>query len=70
MAMYSFIPPFREAKFCGVMSCVSDKLGCAAAVKELRNTDLEPSLKMRGALSPLHRASSWHGGEAQGQLLF
>jgi hypothetical protein len=33
MAMYSFVHPFREAKFCGVPSCVFDKLGCAAGEK-------------------------------------
>jgi hypothetical protein len=38
MAMYSFVPPFREANFCGVPSCVFDKLGCAAGEKHLRNT--------------------------------
>jgi hypothetical protein len=27
MAMYSFVPPIREATFCGVLSCVFDKLG-------------------------------------------
>jgi hypothetical protein len=36
--MYSFVLPFREAKFCGVPSCVFDKLGCAACGKRLRNT--------------------------------
>jgi hypothetical protein len=36
--MYSFVPPFREATFCGVPSCVFDKLGCAAGKKKLRNT--------------------------------
>jgi hypothetical protein len=35
MAMYSFVPPFREAKFCGVLSCVIDKLGCAAGKKKV-----------------------------------
>jgi hypothetical protein len=33
MDMYSFVPPFREAKFCGVPSCVFDNLGCAAGEK-------------------------------------
>jgi hypothetical protein len=33
MAMYSFVPPFREAKFC----VVPEKLGCAAGEKSLRN---------------------------------
>jgi hypothetical protein len=33
MAMYSFVPPFREVKFCGVLSCVIDILGCAAGEK-------------------------------------
>jgi hypothetical protein len=41
MAMYSFVPPFREAKFCGVPSCVFDKLGCSADEKSLRNTGLK-----------------------------
>jgi hypothetical protein len=40
MTMYSFVPPFREAKFCGVSSCVFDKLGCAASEKRLWNTGL------------------------------
>jgi hypothetical protein len=34
MAMYSFVPPFGEAKFCGVSSRIFDKLGCAAAKKK------------------------------------
>jgi hypothetical protein len=38
MAMYSFVPPFRETKFCGAPSCVFDKLGCAAGGKRLWNT--------------------------------
>jgi hypothetical protein len=41
MAMYSFVPPFREAKFCGVPTCVFDKSGCAAGEKSLRNTSLD-----------------------------
>jgi hypothetical protein len=41
MAMYSFVPPFREATFCGVPICVFDKLGCAAGGKRLRNTGLD-----------------------------
>jgi hypothetical protein len=44
MAMYSFVPPFREAKFCGVPSCVFDKLGCAADEESLRNTGLMTTL--------------------------
>jgi hypothetical protein len=36
MAMYSFLPHFCVAKFCGVPSCVFDKLGCAAGVKNGR----------------------------------
>jgi hypothetical protein len=40
LAMYSFVPPFREATFCGVPSCVFDKSGCAAGEKMLRNTAL------------------------------
>jgi hypothetical protein len=41
-AMYSFVPPFLEANFCGVPSCVFDKLGCAMGEKRLRNTALDP----------------------------
>jgi hypothetical protein len=41
MAMYTFVPRFREAKFCGVPSCVFDKSGYAAGEKSLRNTDLD-----------------------------
>jgi hypothetical protein len=41
MAMYSFVSPFREATFCGVPSCVFDKLGCAAGEKRLRNTGIQ-----------------------------
>jgi hypothetical protein len=44
MAMYIFVPPFCEAKFCGVPSCVFDKSGCAASEKRLQNTVLEESL--------------------------
>jgi hypothetical protein len=40
MAVYSFVPLFREAKFCGAPSCVFEKLGCAAGEKKLRNTGL------------------------------
>jgi hypothetical protein len=40
MAMCSFVHPFREAKFCGVPSCVFDKLGCAAGEEKLLNTGL------------------------------
>jgi hypothetical protein len=41
MAMYSFVPPFREAKFRGVLACVFYKLGCAAGDKRFRNTELK-----------------------------
>jgi hypothetical protein len=40
MTMHSFVPPFLEAKFCDVPSCVFDKLGCAAGEKRLRNSGL------------------------------
>jgi hypothetical protein len=40
MAMFRFVPPFREAKFFGVPSCVFDKLGCATGEGSLRNTAL------------------------------
>jgi hypothetical protein len=35
MDMYSFVPSFREAKFCGVPSCVFDKLGCVAGEEKV-----------------------------------
>jgi hypothetical protein len=38
--MYSFVPPFRKATFCGVLSCVFDKSGCAVGEKRLQNTVL------------------------------
>jgi hypothetical protein len=34
MAMYIFVPPFREATFRDVASCVFDKLRCAAGEKK------------------------------------
>lgn len=40
MAMYSFVPTFQEAKFCGVLSCVFDELGCAKGEESLWNTVL------------------------------
>jgi hypothetical protein len=45
MAIYSFVPPL-EAKFCGVPSCVFDKLGCAMGEKSLRNTVLDSTRKI------------------------
>jgi hypothetical protein len=36
--------PFHKAKFCGVPSCVFDKLGCAVGEGKLRNTALETLL--------------------------
>jgi hypothetical protein len=44
MAMYSFVSPFREAKFCGVPLCVFDKLGCAAGEKKVANTGIDHML--------------------------
>jgi hypothetical protein len=35
MAMYSFVPAFREATFCGVPSCVFGELGCVAGEKKV-----------------------------------
>jgi hypothetical protein len=40
MAMYSFVPLFPEATFCGVPSYVFDKSGCAVGEKRLWNTVL------------------------------
>jgi hypothetical protein len=39
MAMHSFVPPYREAKVCGVPSFVFDKLGCVAGEESLLNTE-------------------------------
>jgi hypothetical protein len=50
MVMYSFVHSLREAKFCGVPSCVFDKLGCAAGAKRLRNTALDDKDGMHIAL--------------------
>jgi hypothetical protein len=36
MTMYSFVPPFHEAKFCGVP--IFDKLRHAAGEESLQNT--------------------------------
>lgn len=41
MAVYNFIPAFRAPTFCDLPSGVSDKLGCAADEKRLRNTALD-----------------------------
>jgi hypothetical protein len=43
-AICSFVPHFREAKFCGVPSRVFAKLGCAAGEESLRNTALKNDL--------------------------
>jgi hypothetical protein len=40
VAMYRFVRPFREAKFCCVLSSVFDKLRCAGGDKWSRYTDL------------------------------
>jgi hypothetical protein len=50
MVMYSFVPRFREEKFCGVPSCVFDKLGCVAGEQRLRNTGLnhKPNMPYNG----------------------
>jgi hypothetical protein len=55
MAMYSFVPAFREAKFFGVPYCVFDKSGCAAGGKRLRNTGLtiKRLLRTAAALFPV-----------------
>jgi hypothetical protein len=42
----SFLPPFHEATFCGVPSCVSDKLGCAAGEIRLQNFAQNQSFKI------------------------
>jgi hypothetical protein len=56
MVMYNFILPFCEAKFCGVLSCVFDKLGYAADEERLWNTALY-SLpgKMRGDVNKVEQ---------------
>jgi hypothetical protein len=35
MATYSFVSPFRKAKFCDLLSCVLEKLRCAGSVKKV-----------------------------------
>jgi hypothetical protein len=37
-AMYNIVLPFHEAKFCGVLSRIFDKFGCAAGKKHWRET--------------------------------
>jgi hypothetical protein len=44
MAMYRFVLPFREAKFCGVPSCVFDKLGCAVGEKKFAEHCRKPAV--------------------------
>lgn len=41
MTTYSFLPLSREAKLCGVLSCVLDKLGCAADEKQFQQRRLK-----------------------------
>jgi hypothetical protein len=38
MTFYNFTPPFREAIFCEVSSCIFDKLRHAAGEEGLRNS--------------------------------
>jgi hypothetical protein len=52
--MHSFVPPFREAKFCGVPSCVFDKLGCAAGEERLRNSGIGLSVTYAPSISVRH----------------
>jgi hypothetical protein len=52
--MYSFIPPFYEAKFCGVPSRVFDKLGCAAGEESLWNSDSEQKTSTTNQLSIIY----------------
>jgi hypothetical protein len=59
MAMYSFLPPSHEAKFCGVPSCVFDKLGCAVGKKRLRNTDLGSAFSIKKGAD----THMWHGNQ-------
>jgi hypothetical protein len=47
MAMYSFVPPFRDMQFRGVPSCVFHKLGCAAGEEILLNTAIRVQVVMR-----------------------
>jgi hypothetical protein len=49
MAMYTMVPPFCEAKFCGVLSCVFEKLKCVAG-ERLQNTALDASGESGGPL--------------------
>jgi hypothetical protein len=64
MAIYSFAHPFRETGFCGVPSCVFDKLGCVADEVSLRNADLErtsPTNRAR-ASSPVTASCQFFSG--------
>jgi hypothetical protein len=44
MAIYSFVLPFREAKFCSVLSRIVEKLGCAVGEENLRNAEIGTEL--------------------------
>jgi hypothetical protein len=65
MAMYSFLPPFREATFCGVPSCVFDKLGSATGEKSLRNTALSIVKLVMGWTSS---SECFHSGLAEKKI--
>jgi hypothetical protein len=60
MVMYSFVPPFREATFCGVSSCVFDKLWCATGEKKFaEHWPRAVFLKLSGTADPLPKIISY-----------
>jgi hypothetical protein len=64
MAVYSFVPPFREATFCGVPSRVFDKLGGAAGEKRCGTLIYNPNTtlwtrEMGATLGPLLALGPW-----------
>jgi hypothetical protein len=59
MAMYNFLLPFREAKFCGVPSCVFDKLGRAAGEESLQNTGVRAEHRLRVSDNKLNFPAEW-----------
>jgi hypothetical protein len=58
MAMYIFAARLCEAKFCGVPSCVFEKLGCAAGEEILRNTGTH--LQVHNVLQPIRPTTTYH----------
>jgi hypothetical protein len=58
---YILVPPFHEVKFCGVPSCVFEKLVCAAGEKRLQNTDLFKTVSREKESVNLETFDEWTG---------